>query len=677
MENLPILKNWKIRKDEDQILWLGLDKHDSSTNTLNAEVLEELKELLDALVKQTLPKGLVIYSLKENGFIAGADIQQFKNFDSEDQAFQLIRKGQLILQQLEDFPVPTLALIHGFCLGGGLELALACHYRIVIQDSKTKIGLPEVMLGIHPGWGGTIRLPKLIGSLKGMDLVLSGRTVNGKTAYKMGFVDALVPKRHCLKAVKYYILNKPEQKQAKGLDALTNWDPLRPLMAKFLRKKLAEKVNRIHYPAPYAALDTWLENGIRSDAAYVAEAKSISQLMVSDTAQNLVRVFFLQEKLKSLSRKSKYKLQHLHVVGAGVMGGDIAAVAALRGLTVTLQDQNNQSIAKALGRASVLFKKVLKEPFEIQKAMDRLIPDIKGDGIMQADIILEAIIEKKEAKQALFKQIEQQAKKDALLATNTSTIPIEEIAESLQEPERLIGIHFFNPATKMPLIEIVKSEYTSDESLEKAMAFVKVLDKLPVPVKSAPGFLVNRLLSPYLLESMQLLQEGVPKEAIDKAAIDFGMPMGPIELADTVGLDVCIYAAQSLHEEVPVEIKALVSAGHLGKKTGQGLYQYKNDKPIKETLDPNYKPPEDIIDRLMLRMINEAIACLREGIVAEPDYLDAAMIFGIGFPPFLGGPMHYCEEQGEGLMLQRLNLLVQRYGERFSADAGWGMLDAA
>lgn len=684
LENSHKSKHWKCRQDEDLILWLGLDKQDASTNTLNAEVLEELKEILDAIVTKNLPKGVVIYSLKDNGFIAGADIQQFKKFENEEQAFQLIRKGQLILQQIADLPVPTVALIHGFCLGGGLELALACHYRICVQDSKIKLGLPEVMLGIHPGWGGTIRLPLMIGAFKAMDLILSGRTVNGKAALKMGFIDSLVPKRHCLKAVKHFITNKPAMKEATKLEALTNSDLLRPLLGKLLRRKLAEKVNRMHYPAPYAALDTWLENGVKSEAAYVAEAKSISQLMVSDTAQNLVRVFFLQEKLKSLSRKTSEKPKHLHLVGAGIMGGDIAAVAALKGMRVTVQDPNMESIAKTFARAGTLFAKVLKEPSEIQKAKDRLIPDIKGAAIPQADIILEAIIEKKSAKQELFQSLEKIAKKEAIFASNTSTIPLEEIAEKLQDPSRLVGIHFFNPATKMPLVEIVQSQFTSSHAMDMALAMVKVLDKMPVPVKSAPGFLVNRLLTPYLLESMQLLQEGIPKEAIDRAAIDFGMPMGPLELADTVGLDVCLYGAQSLQThsqfstEIPIEIKALVDAGHLGKKTGQGLYHYnKNGKPIKEPMDPNYKPPQDIIDRLILRMVNEAIACLREGIVSEADYLDAAMIFGIGFPAFRGGPIHYCLEQGESLMLQRLNLLVQRYGQRFQADEGWGILNAA
>lgn len=682
MGSLPQYLNWQTRQDEDHILWLGLDRKNVTANSLNVEVLEELKQILTEIQKGTLPKGLVIYSAKPSGFIAGADILQFKSLDNEDAAFELIRQGQIIFQQLADLPIPTVAWIHGFCLGGGLELALACKYRIAEDDAKTKLGLPEVMLGIHPGWGGTIRLPRMIGALKALDLILSGRQVSSKVAKKMGFVDQVVPKRHALTAVRHFIKTAPTVRQATILEAFTNSDRVRPLLGKYLHKKLTEKVNRIHYPAPFAALDLWIEQGVNNDAAFVAEAKSIGQLLVTDTARNLVRVFGLQDKLKGLARHAGQRPVHVHVVGAGVMGGDIAAVCALKGIRVSLQDQNHSAIAQSFKRAAILFKKVLKEPHLVRAAQDRLIPDIQGAGIRHADIILEAIVEKKEAKQALFKSVELEAKKEAIFATNTSTIPLEEIGSVLRSPERLVGIHFFNPVSKMPLVEVVKSKETSEATFTKAMAFVKAIDKLPLPVKSAAGFLVNRILTPYLLESMLLLEEGIPAQAIDKAATDFGMPMGPIELADTVGLDVCLYGAESLKiyfagQQIPAKMKELVKAGNFGKKTGRGFYQYKNDKMIKEPIDPNYRPPVDIIDRLVLRMVNESVACLREGIVEDADSLDAGMIFGAGFPPFRGGPLHYAKEQGEELLLQRLNLLVQRYGDRFLADSGWDILAAA
>lgn len=686
LDRLPIFHHWKTRLDDDRILWLGFDRENANTNTINSEVLEELKQILTWVKQTSLPKGLVIFSAKASGFIAGADIQQFKSLDNEEQAFELIRHGQIVYQQLADINLPTLAWIHGYCLGGGLELALACRYRIVEEDHepnsiKAKLGLPEVMLGIHPGWGGTVRLPRLIGAFKGLDLILTGRSVSAKVAKKMGLVDAVVPKRHILTAIRHTILTQPKEHQASLIENFTNHDSIRPWIGKFLNKKLAKKVNRLHYPAPYAALDHWVLQGVKNETAFVGEAKSIGQLVVSDTARNLVRVFFLQEKLKSQAKHLGEKIQQVHVVGAGMMGGDIAAVCALKGLKVTLYDQHHEAIAKSLKRAHHLFKKVLKEPHYIRAAMDRLIPDVVGAGVFRADIIIEAIVEKVEAKRDLFKTIEKDAKPTAIFATNTSTIPLEDIAMALQSPERFVGIHFFNPVSKMPLVEVVKGMETSEEAINKALGLVKTIDKIPLLVKSAPGFLVNRLLMPYLLESMQMLEEGVPAQAIDQAAVAFGMPIGPIELTDTIGLDVCLHAGESLKEHlkgpIPHKIRSLVAEGALGKKSGKGFYQYKDGKPIKESLDPHYRMPDDIMDRLVLRMINESVACLREGIVSDADSLDAGMIFGAGFPPFRGGPLHYVMEQGESLLLQRLNLLVQRYGNRFMADAGWGLLDAA
>lgn len=680
MEKTIHFKHLTLILDNHHIAWVTLDRKDASTNTLNLEIFAELKTILKSLLAENpKPEGLVIQSGKKNGFLAGADINQFQQFKNEEEAFEMVRQGQIIFQMIEDLPFPTLALIQGFCFGGGLELALACRYRIAEDSPQTQLGLPEVLLGIHPGWGGTIRLPRLIGSMKAFELILSGRTVSAASALKIGLVDALQPRRHWKRAAEYYLLKKPAPHKPKGIDAISNWDYLRPWLGKWMFKTLSKKVNRMHYPAPYAAVDHFIEQGIWKDTAYLSEAKSIAQLMVSDTARNLVRVFHLKEKLKSQGRLSGdqiFKPEKLHVIGAGAMGGDIAAYAALKGLQVTLQDQNPEAINKALKRASVLFQKQLKKPHLIRAAMDRLIPDSEGFGIGTADLIIEAIVEKSEAKKALFLELEKKAKPEAIFASNTSTIPLEVLSSALQHPERLVGIHFFNPVAKMPLVEVVQGVKTDAAKLDSAIAFVRQLDKLPLVVKSSPGFLVNRLLMPYLLESILLLEEGLPAAAIDKAAVDFGMPIGPIELADTVGLDVCLDAAKTLTEQyggrIPLQVQKLVAEHHLGKKTGQGFYRYnKEGKALKEALDPNYRCPEDVIDRLILRMINEAVGCLREKIVPDADYLDAGMIFGAGFPPFRGGPIHYALEQGKGLLLQRLKLLVQRYGDRFSPDIGW------
>ncbi len=676
---LPILTQWKAMVDENNIVFLSLDCQNTETNTLSKVVVNELKQVLDA-IEASKVAGLVIRSLKEKGFIAGADVQIFKTFKSVEEARSFIDLGQSIFKQLADLPCPTLALIHGFCLGGGLELALACRYRIVDGDMHTKLGLPEVMLGIHPGWGGTVRLPRLTGALSAMDLILSGRQITSKEALKIGLVDAIVPKRNWAQAILHFILKKPKAHHAFGLRALSNWEYIRPQIGKVLLKKLSAKVNQNHYPAPFAALDHWIRDGV-DDSAFVKEAESVSQLATTETARNLLRVFFLQEKLKSLGKALHFMPKHVHVVGAGVMGGDIAAFCALQGFSVSLQDNNSQAIAKAVMNAQLLFQKRLKEPHEVRAAMDRLMPDPSGIGIPHADIIIEAIVEKRDAKQALFHYLESVAKNDAILATNTSTIPLQEIGRNLKDRQRLVGLHFFNPVAKMPLVEVVSDEKTAKDVQQRALAFVRAIGKLPVPVKSAPGFLVNRILVPYLMESMALFEEGLPKEVIDHAALAFGMPMGPIELADVIGLDVCLYSMQELKalvpSPVPEYLRVCVEKGHLGKKTGQGFYQYDSQgRIIKKAIDLQVRGQNDITDRLILRMVNEAVACLREGIVSDPDYVDAGTIFGIGFPPFRGGLLHYAKEEGSELLLQRLNLLAQRYGERFIRDEGWHLIEA-
>lgn len=671
-------RHWQIDRDEDNIVWLTFDKQNSKTNTLDLSVLDELQSIIQSLQTGSHTAGLIIQSGKKNGFCAGADIQQFKNTESSEAVFDLIRQGQTVFNQLANLPFPTVALIQGYCLGGGLELALSCRYRIAIEDPKTKLGLPEVRLGIHPGWGGSVRLPRLIGGLKAMDLILSGRTISAKVANKMGVVDASVPTRQGLVAARYFVKTQPKVRTANAIENLTNQNFARPLLGKWLHKTIAAKVNRAHYPAPYAALQHWIDQGVDNDTAFIAEANSVCQLVGNDTARNLIHVFDLQEKLKRLGSEQTFRPEHVHVIGAGVMGGDIAAWCALKGIRVTLQDQNKLAVAAALGRAKDLFKKQLKENYLVQAAQDRLMPDIHGFGIKTADLIIEAIVEKVEAKKALFVTLAATAKKDAIFATNTSTIPLKEFSDDPIVRRRIIGLHFFNPVAKMPLVEVIHGEDSNPDLILKGMGFVRAIDKMPLQVKSSPGFLVNRILMPYLLESVRLLESGIPAVAIDKAAMEFGMPMGPIELADTVGLDICLYGAESLNHyfkvSIPAELRKRVEAGNLGRKTGQGFYQFKNGKIIRPKLDEHYRLPEDVLDRLILCMMNEAVACLREGIVEDADALDAGMILGTGFPPFRGGLMHYMAEQGESLLLQRLNLLAQRYGERFLPDAGWAKL---
>jgi len=665
-------KHWRLERDQHDIAWLYIDKAGANTNTLGREVLEELYEMLSQ-IQRDRPQGVIILSGKKNGFIAGADINEFTTLGGRQDAEDLIGRGQAVLDRLEALDLPTVALINGFCMGGGTELALACRYRIAEEGAK--IGLPEVNLGIHPGFGGTVRLPPLIGAPAAMDMMLSGRPLSGRAASKVGLVDYAVPERRLKDAAEQIILKSPVPKKATGWKAWTNHRLARPLLARYLEKQVAKRARKDHYPAPYAMINLWREHMDDPRRMMREEAASVANLVVGDTAQNLVRVFFLQEHMKSLGKKSEISPKHVHVIGAGVMGGDIAAWCALQGFRVTIQDRSQETLARVMKRAHSLFKKKLKRPLPIQDAMDRLMPDIQGVGVPKADVVIEAIFEDVEAKQALYREIEPKLKKDAVLATNTSSIPLEILCKCLDKPSRLVGLHFFNPVAKMQLVEIVRGTQTSEKAVAQASAFCRHINRLPLPVKSAPGFLVNRVLMPYLLEAVTLEEEGVPAGVIDQAALDFGMPMGPIELADTVGLDICLAVARTLSQQmdvpVPSRLEQMVSAGRLGRKSGQGFYSYTDGKKAFSGNNSDYQPPADLTDRMMLRFLNEAVACVREGIVDSGDLADGGIIFGTGFAPFRGGPMHYIEQLGKETLRAKLELLEQEHGPRFRPDEGW------
>lgn len=668
-------KHWKMETDQDRILWLIMDREGAPVNSMNREVFDEFERVISEIAQQN-PAAVIILSGKKKGFIAGADITQFTSLKTSEEAFDLIRQAQLVLDKLEALPMPTVAMINGFCLGGGLEVALACRYRVAEENDSTRIGLPEAKLGIHPGWGGTVRLPKLIGAPAAMGIMLPGAAVPARVAAKIGIVDASVPERELKRAARFYALNKPKPHQPKGLAKFSNESFVRPWLGKIFYEKLAAKVSKEHYPAPYAIVHNWIKEGVGKNA-FLTEAKSIAELMVTDNSRNMVRVFFLQNRLKALAKTIKYEPKHVHVIGAGTMGGDIAAWCAYKGLRVTLQDQSPEKIAPAIKRAYSLYKKKLKKPHLIQAVMDRLEPDIEGCGVSKADLIIEAIFENLEAKQELFRRIESQTKPDAILATNTSSIPLDEINTVLKNPARLVGIHFFNPVSKMPLVEVVRGKQTSEEIVKQAMAFVGKIGRFPMAVASSPGFLVNRCLMPYLLESMNLMEEGVSPQAIDKAATKFGMPMGPISLADHVGLDICLSVAKNLvgyyGGKVPERLEKMVQEGHLGLKSGQGFYRYRGGKVVADRKANGAITTEtpDISDRLILRMINEGVACLHEKVVNEADLLDAGMIFGTGFAPFRGGPIHYAEKRGIVDVVKELERFATQYGERFKPFAGW------
>ncbi len=661
------MKHWRLEQ-EDGIALLTLDVEGKSANVLTREAMAELEQVLTSLAGNP-PQGLIIRSGKASGFIAGADVREFVQVSDTARATEIARHGQRVFDLIAGLSCPSVAVIHGYCLGGGLELALACRYRIVQEGPETRLGLPEVRLGIHPGFGGTVRLPPLVGGPTALDLMLTGRTVSGSAAKRMGLVDAVVPERHLLNAARAFVHRPPKPRRAPFLQRLLSLPPLRALVASISTRRLRAKAHPDQYPAPYRIVELWQERANQAE-----EAESLGEMLVSRTSRSLVHVFLLGEELKRLARQHPHGIERVHVIGAGVMGADIAIWAAHRGFTVTLQDTRIEALATAMKRAHAFFKDKRKDARAVQEAMDRLMPDRRGDGLRRADLVIEAIVEKLEPKQSVLRHAEEVCKPDAVLATNTSSIPLEDIGKALKDPSRLVGIHFFNPVAKMQLVEIVRGQQSGEDALNRARAFAGALDKLALDVKSSPGFLVNRILMPYLLEAVMMVEEGIPAPAVDRAARDYGMPMGPIELADSVGLDICLSVAEELSGplkvSVPEQLRAMVAEGKLGKKSGEGFYRY--DKRGHRRHERPGAPAEGpVTERLILRMLNEAVACLRAGVVANADAVDAGMVYGTGFAPYLGGPMSYIASLGETGMRHSLNRLAEQYGQRFVPDDGW------
>lgn len=667
-------QHWKMKTDGAGILWLIINRQDTSVNSMNLAVFDEFDKILGDITNQN-PKAVILLSGKKKGFIAGADIKQFTKLKNEKEAFDLMRQAQLALDKLEALPMPTVAMISGFCLGGGLEVALACRYRIAEDNESTLIGLPEVKLGIHPGWGGTVRLPQLIGAPKAMKIMLLGAAMPARKAAKLGIVDAAVPLRNLKNAARYFALQVPTPRHPTGWEKYTNAGLVRPYLGRLFYKKLAAKANKAHHPAPYAIVHHWIKEGVNK-AAYLTEAKSIAKLILTENSRNMVRAFFLRDHLKSLAKSVRYKPEHIHVIGAGVMGCDIAAWCALHGIRVTLQDRSAEKIAPAIKRAYTLFQKELEIPRLIQSAMDCLEPDVRGAGVKKADLIIESVFEDLKIKQHVLESIEPQLKSDAILITNTSSLPLDELGSVLKNPERLVAMHYFNPVVKFRLVEVARPQKATVSIAEKALAFVLGIGKLPLMLSSSnSGFLVNRVIIAYLSEATHCLTEGMSKEQIDKAATDFGMPVGPIELADRVGLDICLSVAEHLKEfygdEIPEQLKTMVEKDRLGVKTGEGFYRYENGKRVKSKTMSYVKEAPDLTDRLILQLINEVAKCLNEKIVENADLADAGVIYGMGFAPFLGGPIGYAKSRGKEEVIKTLERLAKQYGDRFKPSEGW------
>jgi len=667
--------HWKTGEGDDGVVTLTLDRANSAVNAISRAVLDELEQIVERLAIEK-PAGVIIHSAKPSGFAVGADIKAFVEYARHDTVLENIEHGQRVYESLARLSCPTVAAVHGACMGGGTELILACRQRIAADDDKTRIGLPEVMLGIHPGWGGTARLPRLIGATEALPLMLTGKSLSAKRALALGVIDRMARPEELLVEARL-LLRHPQSRPfaRRAMAWLSNTWLARQILAPMVFNQTAAKVRKEHYPAPFAMIDVWKRGGSDIRQRLKIEARSVAKLAKTPTAQNLIRIFFLQERLKGQAGDTDPGIKHVHVVGAGVMGGDIAAWAAFKGFDVTLQDREMKYIQPALDRARQLYEKKLHAPEKVEATVRRLRADVDGSGIASADLAIEAIYENAAAKRELYGKIEPQFRADEILATNTSSIPLDQLREGLDAPQRFLGLHFFNPVAQMPLVEVVRHDRLDPAIEKRALAFCKAIGKLPVAVKGTPGFLVNRILMPYLLEAIRLYSEGVPGAVLDREARKFGMPMGPIELADTVGLDVCVSVGKELAPflglEVPLGLDDKIEAGKRGKKDGQGLYVWQDGKPEKPEVDKDYTMPPDLQERMILPMVNEAVACLADRVVDDADLLDAGVIFGTGFAPFRGGPIQYVRSEGVDKLKARLEQLAQRYGERFSPKNGW------
>lgn len=652
---IPDLKDWTLTVDFEGIAWAVIDREGESMNAMGRRPTEELARIVSAVEEAQAGevKGLVLMSGKESSFIAGADINEFSGFDTEEKIKDVVQQTLDLLDRIERLPVPVVAAIHGYCLGGGLELALACDWRIADREEGTRLGFPEVKLGIFPGLNGTVRAIQAAGPVDAMTAMLTGKMLRPTAAKAMGLVDQLVPSRHTLKwAARKAVLQKRRSAGAPWWKKLMLKQPVRGMLAKQMRAKTAAKVREEHYPAPFRLIDLFERYGDDPVRMKRAETEMFAPLMASETSRNLRRVFKLSEMLKDAAPKNGFKPRKVHVIGAGTMGADIAAWCVVSGMQASLQDLDAEQIKKGQARAKKLFKKRLRGKTAVDSAVARLIADPDGKHIKHADVIIEAIVEKLDVKQKLFADLETKAKEGAVLATNTSSLRLEDIAKELKDPGRLVGLHFFNPVAQLPLVEVVRGEGTRDEEVGKACRFVTAINKLPLIVKSCPGFLVNRVLAPYMMEAVRLYQEGQPREKIDQAALKFGMPMGPMELMDMVGLDICNKVGEELHLAPAGEgasgnvLAALVKQGKLGAKTGEGFYVWEKGKPKRDEATYDDAELARLGRELIKPLLDEAERAEADKVVEDADHVDAGVIFGTGFAPFRGGPLHYRRTRG-------------------------------
>ncbi|MFV0367285.1 MAG: 3-hydroxyacyl-CoA dehydrogenase NAD-binding domain-containing protein [Hyphomicrobiaceae bacterium] len=648
-ELLGDLKDWRVMLDREGIVWATFDREGESANALGRRPLEELMQIVGRVeegARNGEVVGLVLQSGKAKGFIVGADIREFDELTTEIAVIEAVKPVNAMLDRIEKMPVPVVAAVHGVCVGGGLELILACHYRIATRDDATRVGFPEVKLGIFPGFNGTARSIRQAGPLAAMESMLTGRMIRASAAKRMGYLDQLVDSRGALHwAARKAVLAKKKSGTASTAMNLLTKSPARKFVASKMRDETAKKAREEHYPAPFRLIELFENYGGNFEAMKAHETRMFAPLMVSDTSRNLRRVFKLSEQLKAQAPKNMdWKPVRVHVIGAGTMGADIAGWCVASGMEVTLQDLSEDVIAKGIKAQGRLFSKKFKTEALRKAAEARLIADPAGNGLNHADVIIEAIVERLDIKQSLFKDIETRAKPDAVLASNTSSLMLEDIASSMANPSRLIGIHFFNPVAQMPLVEVIRGKNSNGGDVDKGCAFVTAIGKFPLIAKSVPGFLVNRVLAPYMMAALARVDKGDDMQKIDEAARTFGMPMGPVELADNVGLDVCAHVGKILGLAEGGQggrLERLVNSGRLGKKSGEGFYVWKDGKPEKKLETYDMAELERLGRELVEPLIQEAQKALDEGVVANADLVDAGVIFGTGFAPFRGGPLHY------------------------------------
>lgn len=681
--------------DKNGIAILTFDLPGEKVNKLTTAVMSELDQILAELAADHAVKALVIRSGKPDIFIAGADIAEIRDITNTNKGEELSRKGQAVMSKIEALPFPTVAAIHGPCLGGGLELALACSHRVISNDPRTVLGLPEVKIGVVPGWGGTQRLPRLVGLANSLEMILPGKSIYAKKAKKFGLADEVTYKETLLD-VALKVANQASGKpRPTGIRAgrpflirLLESNPLtRALVYRTARNSVLTET-RGNYPAPLAALEA-VRNGLAHglSAGYEHEARTLGALAVSEVSKNLINVFYLNEALKKGSPPSQFSVSRASVIGAGVMGGGIAQLFAEKGISVRMKDITPKAVSMGFRTADAIFRKRSKkgiiDPLQARDGMDRITGATDASGFNAADLAVEAVVENMEIKKAVLRDFEQAAKESAIFASNTSSLSITELASAAKRPEQVVGMHFFNPVEKMPLVEIVKGQRTSPETVAAIAALSRRLGKLPVIVNDGPGFLVNRILMPYLGEALAMLEEGNGIDEIDQALLRFGMPMGAFILLDEIGIDIAHKVSGILRQGLGERIKPsrlledLYKEGFLGKKNGRGFYLYADGKrgkqnPLIAEMAGKRKgarrpvPEQEIVERAVFLMIKEAALCLEDKIIDRVDHLDAALIFGIGFPPFRGGLMRYAEKLGAKHIVERLDIYAAKYGERFA-----------